>query len=222
MNVEQIWRYPVKSLGGESLPLASATALGIDYDRKWCLVDQETLRVLSADREPRLLMAGARVVDDSPLITLPDGTETAEDAVLSQWLGRSVSLRTAREGDRGGVDWSGPSGAWHDRAQARITLASRATSGDWDQRRFRSNLLLSAGGEDELVGREVVIGSARLLIELKLERCVIVTRAQPGLDRDLEVLRTINRDRNRTLGVGATVRQHGEFAAGDRVLIAEL
>ena len=218
MIVEQIWRYPVKSLAGESLPVASATDLGIERDRKWCLVDQETMRVLSADREPRLLLAGARVVDHSPLITLPDGTETAEDAVLSKWLGRAVSLVAARAG--GGVDWSGPSGAWHDRGQARITLVSRATLGDWDQRRFRSNLLLSIGGEDELVGRDVVIGSARLSIELELERCVIVTRAQPGLDRDLEVLRTINRNRNRTLGVGATVREHGEFAVGDRVMVA--
>ena len=50
-----------------------------------------------------------------------------------------------------------------------------------------------------------------------IDRCVMVTRPQPGLDRDLQVLRTINRDRGSMLCVGATVDEGGTVAVGDTI-----
>jgi hypothetical protein len=43
----------------------------------------------------------------------------------------------------------------------------------------------------------------------------MVTRPQPGLDRDLDVYRTLARHHAGTLGVWTAVRQGGSIAEGD-------
>ena len=45
----------------------------------------------------------------------------------------------------------------------------------------------------------------------------MVARAQPGVDRDLEVLKAINQDHGGNLGIGALVDQPGVVAVGDAV-----
>ena len=53
-------------------------------------------------------------------------------------------------------------------------------------------------GEDDWVRPEVQIGDAAFDVVKQIDRCVITTRPQPGgIERDLDVLRTINRDRAR-------------------------
>ena len=61
------------------------------------------------------------------------------------------------------------------------------------------------------------MGGVGLDITKHIERCVMVTRPQPGLERDLDVLKTINRERNATLCIGATVNTPGTAAVGDAV-----
>jgi uncharacterized protein len=86
----------------------------------------------------------------------------------------------------------------------------------WDRRRFRSNLLVDGSGEDDLVASTVRIGSAVLRITAPIPRCVMTTRDQPGgIPRDLDVLRTIHRDRGGLLAVAATVVQTGVVTVGD-------
>jgi uncharacterized protein YcbX len=99
--VSEIWRYPVKSLGGETLTTATVTPVGIEGDRGWGLADLATGKVLTGRREPSLLFAAARLDGADVVITLPDGSETADDADLSSWLERDVSL--VRAGAEGGV-----------------------------------------------------------------------------------------------------------------------
>jgi uncharacterized protein YcbX len=231
--VRELWRYPVKSLGGERLGRAAVDRLGFDGDRRWGLVDLDTGNVLTARREPRLLFAAARLTGDGAgsgvEVILPDGSVAAGDDDLSRWLGRPVALRAA--GDTGGtyespldaeqetgwVSWQGPAEAWHDSARARVSLVSTATIGTWDVRRFRPNVLLDGAGEDALVGRRLRLGTAVLDVRKQIDRCVMVTRPQPGLERDLDVLRTINRERATFLAVGALVAEAGTVAVGDRL-----
>jgi uncharacterized protein YcbX len=193
--------------------------------------------VLTARREPRLLLASARLdPGGSVVLTLPDATETDQDAQLSAWLGRPVALEAA--GAEGGtyenpqdaeqeadwVSWQGPGGAWHDSRRTRVSLVSTAALGSWDPRRFRSNVLLAAPPRDDgaqrrreegLVGRKVRVGGVVLDVVKRVDRCVMVTRAQPGLDIDRDVLRTIHREHEGCLAVGALVEQEGEVAEGD-------
>jgi uncharacterized protein len=236
MRVAELWRYPVKSLQGERLDSAELTAEGVEGDRRYAIFDLETGFGLTARRAPELLFACARLtVDGEVEITLPDGSEAADDDALSEWLGRPVALRAAgaegerhyespvdfeRERDSDWRDYEGPEGPFHDSPEVRVSLVSMATLGDWDRRRFRSNVLLDGSGEDELVGLAVELGGAMLDVTMRIARCVLTTRAQPdGIERDLDVLRTVAREREACLAVGATVARPGTVRIGDPVTI---
>ena len=118
------------------------------------------------------------------------------------------------------MQWQGPRGSFHDSARTQVSLASAATIGAWDARRFRLNLLTDGGGEDGLVGQRVRVGSAELDVVKRIDRCVMVTRPQfGGVDRDLDVLRTIHRERDGNLGIGLVVRVPGRVVVGDAVEI---
>ena len=123
--------------------------------------------------------------------------------------------------DEDASDWApfrGAGGAFHDSARTRVSLVSTATVGDWDPRRFRSNVLLDGEGEDDLVGARVSLGEAVLDIRQRVSRCVMITRAQAGgVDRDLSVLRAVARERGNCLAVGALVAGGGVVRIGDEL-----
>ena len=53
-----------------------------------------------------------------------------------------------------------------------------------------------------------------------IDRCVITTRPQSGgIERDLDVLRTINAERETFLGVGTLVVIPGQLSVGDEVKV---
>ena len=70
-----------------------------------------------------------------------------------------------------------------------------------------------------LVRRPTTIGAATLKVTKGIDRCVMVTRPQPGLNRDLSVLRTLLRADVTTLSVGATVEVAGAVRVGDEVIV---
>lgn len=236
MRVEELWRYPVKSMLGERLDQVEVSATGMVGDRAWSVLDAASQRTLTGRREPLLLQASARVDGSGVVISLPDGTETNDDAALSNWLGRDVQLVAAQpelvgtyeiqldfETEVGEwFEWQGPEGSFHDSTKSRLSLASVASYGDWDAQRFRTNILLgdcAARAEDALVGSVVHAGnSVKLNVTKQIDRCIMVTRPQAGgVERDLDVLRTINRDHGTFLAVGALVEQPGPIAVGDRI-----
>ena len=233
MRVLELWRFPVKSLQGERLDSAELDPGGIAGDRQWALFDVATGFGLTARREPDLLFAAGRFRPDGGVeIVLPDGRVTADDAVLSDWLGRRVQLRSAAdatdrpryespdndfaETSRGWHDWMGGRGPFHDNAEARVSLISTVTLGSWDRRRFRSNVVLDGAGEDALGGSRLRLGGALLAVGAPIPRCVMVTRPQPGgVGRDTGVLKTIHRERGGELAVAAQVLTPGTVRTGD-------
>jgi hypothetical protein len=241
MRVVSLWRYPVKSMQGEELTEATVTDLGVVGDRQWALVDRGTGLALTARRVPELLFASARLVgDDEVEIRLPDGTIGADDAALSRWLGRDIELRHAGGGvtgryeiaadfeDEAGspwVEWDGPDGTFHDSGKTRVSLLGTGSIGGWDRRRFRGNVLVEtaeAGAETALVGQRVAVGSVVLDVVKSIVRCVMTTRPQPGgIERDLDVLRTINAERNTWLGVSTLVVEPGAVSVGDELRVVE-
>ena len=236
MRVLELWRYPVKSLQGERLEEVAVMALGLDGDRSHGILDLTTGLVLTARRSPPLLLAtGLRRSDGGVEVVLPDGRVTRSDQDLSAWLGRAVRLERAspshgatyeyaagppQEGG-GSSRWEGPAGALHDSGSVRVSLVGRGTIsalGNWDVRRFRPNVVVDGGDEDALIGRRVRIGDAILEVLKPVSRCVMVTRPQPGgIERDLDVLRTVLRERGGNLSVGAVVPQPGPVRVGDRI-----
>ena len=241
LRVAQLWRYPVKSLGGERVDRAVIGEHGVESDRQWALFDVATGFGLTGRRVPELLMASARCTGTGVEVLLPDGTATADDGALSAWLGRPVALRPASATDGrpryespdddeaaaegpvpGWYPWRGAAGAFHDDPDARVSLVSTGTLGGWDARRFRANVVLDGAGEDALVGRRVRCGDAGLRLTAPIPRCVMVTRPQAGgLPRDTDVLKRVHRERDGVLAVGALVEHAGTVVAGDPLVVLD-
>jgi uncharacterized protein len=235
VRVAELWRFPVKSLQGEQLDDAAVTDTGIAGDRGYALFDLDTGLGLTARRVPELLYASARLVPDRPQpeVVLPHGRIASDDEALSDWLGRRVVLRAAAEVDdrryenpldaERDADWivfDGAPGPFHDSARTRVSLVSTGTLGGWDRRRFRANVLLDGEGEDAFVGTTIAVGEVRLDVVKRIGRCVMITRPQPGaIERDLDVLRVVNRERDGCLAIGALVARPGTIEVGDAVTL---
>ncbi|HEY2776255.1 MAG TPA: MOSC N-terminal beta barrel domain-containing protein [Candidatus Binatia bacterium] len=103
-RIREIWRYPVKSMGGEKLDRCSIGSLGIPGDRGWALRDDTLGEIRGARRMPVLMKCSARYrkpPTESEIphvdITLPDGSTLGSDdpqvsAVLSRLVDRPVTL----------------------------------------------------------------------------------------------------------------------------------
>src|SRR4051794_38987009 len=63
-SVAEIWRYPVKSMGGERVARSAITRRGVHADRMWAVRDVELDTFTTARRWPVLLQCSARFVDD--------------------------------------------------------------------------------------------------------------------------------------------------------------
>jgi hypothetical protein len=171
------------------------------------------------------------------------GAGPATDTVLSAWLGRAVRLVAATDvppsaaeyfvdpTDDGStaLEWRMPGGRFVDAMPVLLvtTAALRAGAalhpeGAWEPRRFRPNVLVETDGADGFVedgwcGTVVRIGEVELDVRQPCVRCTMVTRPQPGLDRDLDVYEALARHHGGTFGVWATVRTPGTIRAGDPV-----
>ncbi|MDQ1639549.1 MAG: uncharacterized protein QOF62_2888 [Pyrinomonadaceae bacterium] len=103
-TVEQIWRYPVKSMAGEQLNDCTVGPLGLPGDRGWAVKDEEKSEIKTATRIP-LLMQCASQYREQPTddyiphvnIIFPDGSSVTSDdpeidARVSSVLGKKVRL----------------------------------------------------------------------------------------------------------------------------------
>jgi uncharacterized protein len=103
-KVIEIWRYPVKSMGGEQLARCTVGDRGIPGDRGWALRDEVAQEIRGAKKFPALMRCEARYVEEPAdnrippaEIALPDGTRVRSDrseaaARLSALLDRRVTL----------------------------------------------------------------------------------------------------------------------------------
>jgi uncharacterized protein YcbX len=107
-TIDSLWRFPVKSMGGEKLDQVAFDEKGVLGDRAYALIDNETGKVVSAKSIklfPELLNCSAVYVRPPQLgeeippvqITLTDGTTVVSDSegvdhILSAFFGRDVTL----------------------------------------------------------------------------------------------------------------------------------
>ncbi len=103
-RIKEIWRYPVKSMGGERLPHTRIDAGGIPGDRAWAVRDEVRGGIRGAKKIPALMSLDARYLESpergrvpAPEITLPGGERVRADAPeaaarVSAALGTRVTL----------------------------------------------------------------------------------------------------------------------------------
>lgn len=163
------------------------------------------------------------------------------DDELSAWLGRPVALKAADASEPVGyqmnvdatddtspiVDLPCPPGTFLDALPVHLlstaslrAMANRHPDGEWDVRRFRPTVLVDVEGngefpEDAWIGSSIQVGGAEVTVVAPTVRCVMTTRAQPGLEWDLDIVNSVNRDHESNLGVYAVVSRPGRVAVGD-------
>jgi uncharacterized protein YcbX len=249
VEIAGLWRYPVKSMQGETLSSAEIGASGIAGDRRWGVQVADSGHILSAKREGRLLTAQASTAA-TVVISLPSGecltgVGPGMDTALTNWLGRTVRLVEAEDHTTPTFDsqadetddasptrsWQGRPGAFVDSSAVHLvtTATLRAMERqrpdlDWRVARFRPNLLVDAPGperiEDSWVGRRCLLGEVEVEIVKPCKRCVMVTRSQPGgLDRQLGVLSYLTSSSAGTLGVLGRVVRPGSLSLHDEVKV---
>lgn len=248
MHVDQLWRYPVKSMQGERVLQMVLSERGQRHDREYGVIDRRSGRVLSGKTVPQLLFGRSRLDGDTVVVALPGGTDfDAEDpagaSALSAWLDRDVFLEHAdRTAPRAFQvqqtvsdtepsptaavrDVLCPPGTFLDSAP--LHLVDAAWLRGADIRRFRPTVLLrneigdpSTGDEDNWIDQTARIGTATVCVAKTTKRCAMVQRAQPGLAKDVPLARTLIHDHANVLGVYATVVAAGRMTLGDTLLPA--
>ncbi|MCU1363004.1 MAG: hypothetical protein JWM55_832 [Acidimicrobiaceae bacterium] len=245
-RIGSLWRYPVKSMQGESLNELRCESNGVAGDRSYGVLDVESGTVLSAKREGRLLEAAAHWRAGVLVVRLPDGNEfhhgSLLDEALSDWLGRRVRVVLAatygratfqspedfEHDDSALVSWEGTSGSFVDESALHFLttgdlrrLSKERPDLQWDVRRFRPNIVIDSPHSVKVVpGGGISLGEVEIEMVKACSRCVMTTRAQPGnLERQLDVLRHVSRTHHGEVGARAWIKRAGSLRVGDEVTI---
>jgi uncharacterized protein len=205
MQVTGLWRYPVKSLGGESLASAELTPDGVRGDR------------IVHVRGPRGLLTGRT---RHGLLTLP--VRTGADGVPlvdgQPWESASAAaLVRARAGDDA-VLVADDSPERFDVLNLLVATDEAVGRFGHDVRRLRPNVLISGvaqGAEAHWPGHALAIGDVLIGIDSLRARCIVTTIDPDTGEQDLDVLRGIRRDFGGELALNCWVIRPGTINLGD-------
>lgn len=278
--IKEIWRFPVKSMQGDTIARCRVTATGVEGDRRWAMRDEARSEIQWGKRYPQLMLCSARYRSEpsgdaiTPVdITFPDGETIGSDDAsvnvkLTELVEREATLRAiepasnvefykrykpdekvflkeieelfAREPGEPVpqmslfpevlMDHVAVPGTFFDNEEIHmITTASmdymrtKNPDANWDIRRFRPNFYIETDAglaglvENDWVGKTLVIGAATLEITAPTVRCGMTVRPQGDIEYDKSILRTVVKEGDQCLGVGAHVRVSGEISQGDTV-----
>ena len=86
-SILNIYRYPVKSMMGETLSEADIGEAGIPGDRGWAVRDEKRGGIRGGKKIPQLMTLTAQSGPTAPLITAPDGdSASASTKGINEWL----------------------------------------------------------------------------------------------------------------------------------------
>ena len=86
-SIINIYRYPVKSMMGETLSEADIGEAGIPGDRGWAVRDERRGGIRGGKKIPQLMALAAQSGSTAPLITAPDGdSASASTEGINEWL----------------------------------------------------------------------------------------------------------------------------------------
>jgi uncharacterized protein YcbX len=228
-TVQELRRYPVKSMAAESLHSAAVSWHGLAGDRRWAFIRPDMERSgfpwLTIREKPDLWRYEPRFLDPNDvegsktIVKTPDGADLeVVDPELARRLGEGV--RVIKQS--GGVFDTFPLSV--------LTIQSvQGLSGLVGQSlsalRFRPNILITVQEsdgfpEDRWVGAILRIGTLRCRIDVRDKRCVVVNidptniaSSNPG------VLRAIANERNARFGVYGSTVEPGQVSVGDPVFL---
>ncbi|MDB4948866.1 MAG: domain containing protein [Gemmatimonadetes bacterium] len=212
MWVAELWRYPVKSMGGEPLQVAEVRPDGIVGDRI-AHVQAPSGRLLTARTRPRLLGHHASLGSDGePLMDgRPwDSAEVARD--VEEAAGAGARLVRFEGSER------------FDVLPLLVATDGAVQALGHDGRRLRANLLI--GGVEGLAEREWegrVLRAGEVLIGMHTlrQRCIMTTFDPDTLEQDTGVLKRINREFGGLMALNCHVIRGGTVRVGDAVEVCD-
>jgi uncharacterized protein YcbX len=212
MWLAEIWRYPVKSLGGESLAEVEVGHDGIPGDRVVQVRDPRG-RVVTSRSRPRLLLHRATLgPDGEPLV---DGRPWADPSVaadIEQAAGPGAHLVSDDGPDR------------FDVLPLLVATDGAIASLGYDRRRFRPNLLIAGVpglAERTWEGRHLYVGRAVIKIVNLRQRCIMTTFDPDTAAQNTEVLLRIHRELAGLLALDCEVLHPGLVKVGDTVEVRD-
>lgn len=207
LHVGGLWRYPVKSLAGESIETAELTSNGMPGDRVVQVYGPEGIR--TSRRHHRLLgLQGALDAGGRPLVNgLPWDSEEAR-GLVQRAAGSDAFLATFDARER------------FDVLPLLVATDGAVAAFGRDIRRLRPNILISGVegmAETHWPGGELHIGTAVVRLDSLRARCVMTTVDPDTLERDPNVLRDIGQRFRGMLALNAEVTRAGVIRVGDPV-----
>jgi uncharacterized protein len=248
-----LWRYPVKSLRGEPLREAVIAENGLQGDRAWAIRELDRGGIMSARTWPAMLHLSASYENDRAAdnnarvrIELPDrrcihADDPDASAILSELFRRKVRLERVRnerlspeelEAIMRGEAYP-PRRDFFDEDVIHLIasgtlehLRNLCAGSDFDERRFRANIYVDTGAENDgfiedrwlegklAIGEKVGITGMRPAI-----RCAMTTHPQSELPHDVAILRTAWQHHQAYVGVFAAVGAPGTVHVGDSIAL---
>ncbi|MEP6491332.1 MAG: MOSC N-terminal beta barrel domain-containing protein [bacterium] len=209
LSIQALWRYPVKTLAGESLESAMLTRTGIPSDRIVHVRGPEGVR--TSRRHYRLLgLHGTLGENRLPLV---DGWAWNSDEALERVRGAA-----------GDDAWLEPYEGLErfDVLPLLVATDGAVAAFGRDVRRLRPNILIGGvEGMDEVrwPGGELHIGDAVVRLDSLRTRCPMTTVDPDTLERDRDVLRDIGARFGGRLALNAEVLHPGVIRVGDAVTL---
>ena len=254
MKVVRVGLTPLKGARHSALDLVELDGDGAVGDRVFCLVDPAEGRVLRTVQHPGLPAVLARWHESGLEVALPSGEravgvpEDAGESVVCDYWGRRVEVRL-QDGPhaallsghlglplrlaavpRGGVVYGGAVSVLGTASLRELARGLGPAAHGLDPARFRATVVVETGGtpfaEEQWLGRELALGSARIRVSDRIPRCAVVDLHPTAGGSDLPVLRELGRLRPPgtpaalCLGVDAGVTTPGVVRPGDPVLLA--
>lgn len=238
-RISAIFRYPVKSMAGESLEAATLGWHGLEGDRRFAfrrLADKSEFPWLSASKLPQLLLYKPFRLDNNANskngellpthVRTPGGNEyeLRSDELreeISKQHGSDVELMNLKAGifDEGSISII---------SRDTADCICRESGRDLDLRRFRPNVVIDTNNlqpfvENSWVGRTLMFGERDsgpvVSAYMKDERCVMVNIDPDTAEKDSKVMKTVVRLNENYAGVYGTVIRTGDLRIGQVVTV---
>jgi hypothetical protein len=233
-HVDAIFRYPVKSMGGERLEVASLGWHGLDGDRRLAfrrIDDRSAFPWLSASKVPDLLLVTPHRREDDAQGDLPTHVRTPDGDVmpvfgedLAKEVGRRCGAPVQMMQLKHGIfDEASVSVIAFDTVREIARLAGQSP----DVRRFRPNVVVRLlrsvpFQEDEWLGGVLSFGEGddapAIAVTMRDERCSMVNLDPDSARPAPEVLKAVVRANQNNAGIYGAVTRIGRLAVGQTIL----
>ena len=234
-HVEALFRYPVKSMGGERLEVAKLGWYGLEGDRRLAFRrtnDRSGMPWLTASKLPDLILFAPYRHEDSGQGDLPTHVRTPEGEempVFGEDLATEIGRRYGApvqmmQLNHGIFDEAGLSVIASDTVSEIGRLAGRSL----DVRRFRPNVVVRLlrpvpFQEDEWLGGVLSFGEGddapEVTVTMRDVRCSMVNLDPDSASSAPEVQKAVIRAHRNTAGIYGAVTRTGRLAVGQPILL---